>query len=55
VTVCTNHLALCHLVKGALPISVPQALADAEALVPKMAELEDHKVGLAAVDAGMIA
>ena len=55
VTVCTNHLALCHLVEDALPIAVSNALRDAEFLVPQMVELQDDRVGLSAVDAGMLA
>ncbi len=54
VTVCTNHLALCHLVEDALPRTVPEAVPDAELLVPKMVELQDDRIGLAAVDAGML-
>jgi hypothetical protein len=52
-TVCTNDLALCHLVEDALPVTIPQALCDAEFLVPEMVELQDHGVGLPAVQAWM--
>jgi hypothetical protein len=54
-TVCTNHLALCHLVEDALPIAVSYPLGNAELLVPEMVELEDHRVALSAIDAGMFA
>jgi hypothetical protein len=54
VTVCTNHLALCNLVKDALPTPVPKALSDAEFFVPEMVELEHDRVALAAIDAGML-
>ena len=54
-TVCTNDVALCHLVEDALPVSVPKALADPELLVAEMVELEDERIGLAAVDARMVA
>jgi hypothetical protein len=54
-TVCTNDLALCNLVEDALPIAVSDALGDAELLIPKVVELEDDKIGLAAVRAGMLA
>lgn len=55
VTVCTNHLALCNLVEHALPGAVAEALADREALVTQVVELEDHRIGLAAVDARVLA
>jgi hypothetical protein len=54
VTVCTNHLALCNLVEDALPVPVPEALADAEFIVPEMVELEHDWVALAAIDARML-
>jgi hypothetical protein len=38
-TVCTNHLALCHLVEDALPFSVSQARRDTELLVAKVVKL----------------
>lgn len=50
-TVCTNDLALCHLVEDALPLAVSEACGDAEFLVAEMIELEDDRVGLAAVHA----
>ena len=53
-TVCTNDLALANLVKDALPLAVPKPVPDAELLVAKMIELEDHWVSLPAVDAGML-
>jgi hypothetical protein len=54
-TVCTNDLALCNLVKDALPIPVSDALGDVEFLVAEVTELKHDRVGLAAVDAGMLA
>jgi hypothetical protein len=54
VTVCTNHLALCNLVKDVLPIAVSDAVGDAELLIPKMVELEHDGIALATVDAGML-
>lgn len=55
VTVCTNHVALCHLVEDALPFAVAKALPDAELLVAQVVELQDDRVSLSAVDAGMLA
>ena len=55
VTVCTNDLALCHLVENALPLAVSKAGGDAEFLVAEMVELQDNRVSLAAVCAGMLA
>jgi hypothetical protein len=55
VTVCTNHLALCHLVKNALPGSVPETGCNAELLVPEVVELENDRIALAAVRAGVLA
>ncbi len=54
-TVCTNHVALCDLVENRLPFAVADAFSDVEALVFEMVELEDQRVGLAAVDAGVFA
>jgi hypothetical protein len=54
-TVCTNDLALCHLVENALPGSVPQTRRNAELLVPKVVELEHDWIVLAAVRAGVLA
>ena len=54
-TVCTNHLALCHLVENALPGSVPETRSDAELLVPKVVELEHDRIALAAVRARVLA
>jgi hypothetical protein len=53
-TVCTNDLALCHLVEDALPIAVPEPLADPELLVPQVVELQHDWVLLAAIDARML-
>jgi hypothetical protein len=55
VTVCTNDVALCHLVEDALPVPVPNAAADPEILVSKVVELEDERIGLTAVSAWVIA
>jgi hypothetical protein len=54
-TVCTNDLALCHLIEDALPITVPKPLADSELLVPQVVELQHDWILLAAIDAGMLA
>ncbi len=54
-TVCTNDLALCHLVEDALPFAVSKALPDTELLVSEMVELEHDRVGLAAVRTRMLA
>ena len=54
-TVCTNHLALCHLVKHALPRPVSKARPDAELLVPEVVKLKDDGVGLTAVHARVFA
>jgi hypothetical protein len=54
-TVCTNDLALCNLVEDALPVAIPNALGDIEFLVPEMVELEDDRICLAAIGAGVIA
>lgn len=54
-TVCTNDLALCHLVENALPGSVSKAIADAELLVSQMVELEHDRIGLAAIHARVLA
>ena len=55
VTVCTNDVALGYLVEDALPASLPEALSDAELLVPEMVELKHDGVCLTAVGARMIA
>ncbi len=55
VTVCTNDVALCHLVEDAPPVPVPKAVADPEILVPKMVELEDERIGFTAVCTWMVA
>ena len=54
-TVCTNDLALCHLVEDALPGSLADPAADREFLVPQMIELEDDRVVLATVGARVLA
>jgi hypothetical protein len=49
VTVCTNHVAGGDLVEHGLPVVVAQAAGDVEVLLPEMVELEDERIGLAAV------
>ena len=53
-TVCTNDIALSHLVEDALPSAVAKALCDAEFLISKVIELEDDRIALAAVYAGVL-
>jgi hypothetical protein len=53
-TVCTNDLALCHLVEDALPLAVSQALPNAELLVAQVIELEHDRIRLSAVQAEML-
>jgi hypothetical protein len=54
-TVCTNDVALCNLVEDVLPIAVGQALRNSEQLVSQVVELENHRIALAAISAGMLA
>jgi hypothetical protein len=54
-TVCTNDLALCHLVEDALPLAVSKSGGDAEFLLAEMVELEHDRVGLTAVRARVLA
>jgi hypothetical protein len=54
-TVCTNHVALGHLVEDALPSAVSKALSNAKLLIPKVIELEDDRITLTAVDARVLA
>lgn len=54
-TVCTNRVALCNLVEDRLPAAVTDAFGDVEPLVSKMVELEDQRIGLAAIDARVLA
>jgi hypothetical protein len=54
-TVCTNDVALGDLVEDCLPVPVADALADREALVPEVVELQDERIALAAVCAWMLA
>jgi hypothetical protein len=51
VTICTNDLALGDLVEDGLPASPADARGDREFLVADVIELEDDRVGLAAVNA----
>src|ERR1700742_4687789 len=53
-TVCTNDVALGDLVEDRLPVTVAEALSDAEALVAQVVELEHERIALAAVDAGVL-
>jgi len=53
-TVCTNDVALCNLVEHVLPVPVRDPLGDREFLVPQVVELEDDRIALAAIDAGML-
>jgi hypothetical protein len=55
VTVCTNHLALVDLAKHSLPIPAPHPGGDSEFLTDQVIELQDYRVCLPAVDAGMLA
>jgi hypothetical protein len=50
-TVCTNDLALCHLVEDTLPLAISKTRCDTEFLVAQMVELQDNRVSLAAVHA----
>ena len=54
-TVCTNHVALCNLVEDRLPAAITDAFGNVEPLVGKMVELEDQRIGLAAIDARVLA
>jgi len=54
-TVCTNDLALCNLVKDALPVPISNSLGDVEFLVPEMIELKHDRIDLPAVGARMLA
>jgi hypothetical protein len=54
-TVCTNYLALRNLVEHVLPASAAKALGDAELFVAKVVELEDDRIALATVHAGVLA
>lgn len=54
-TVCTNDVALGHLVEDALPPAVSKPLSDGELLVAKVIELEDDRIALAAADTRVLA
>ena len=54
-TVCTNNLALADLAEYGLPVSTPQPGGDSEFLAGQVIELQDHRVCLPAIDAGMLA
>jgi len=54
-TVCTNDLALCNLVKHVTPFAVSDADGDREFLVSKVVELEDDRIGLSAINTGVVA
>ncbi|MGH2878078.1 MAG: hypothetical protein ACRDK4_00490 [Solirubrobacteraceae bacterium] len=49
-----HDLALGDLIDDGVPGVRSQSCADVEALVPEVVELQDERVGLAAVDAGMV-
>jgi hypothetical protein len=49
VTVCTNDLALRNLVAQSSQVAVPQTFGDIELFIPKVVELQDERVCLAAV------
>ena len=50
--VCTNDVTRGYLVEYRLPFPVAQVCGDIEVLVPAMIELQEKRVGLAAVNAG---
>jgi hypothetical protein len=52
-TVCANHIALRNLVEDGLPAAPADASGDGELLFAEMIELEDDRIGLAAIDAWM--
>ncbi len=51
VTVCTDYVTRGDLVEHCLPVAGAYAYRDGEVLVSKMVELQDERVGLAAVNA----
>jgi hypothetical protein len=53
VTVGADHLTLFHLIEDALPVASVEPLADGKAFLSEVIELQDERIGLAAVDAGM--
>jgi hypothetical protein len=55
VAVCANDIALGDLVKDGLPAAPADACGDGELLVAEVIELENDRIGLAAVGAGMTA
>ena len=52
--VTTHDLALCDLSENALPVSIRKRAADVERLVGEVVELEDDRVSLPAVQAGVL-
>lgn len=54
-TVCTNDVALGDLVDYGGPVAVAQAFGDVEPLGSDVVELEHERIGLAAVDARLLA
>jgi hypothetical protein len=52
-TVCTNDVALCHLIEHALPVAISESGPDAELLVTEVVELEHERIALFAVDTGV--
>jgi hypothetical protein len=55
VTVCTNHLALCHLVENGLPCPVSKARPNAKGFVSEVIELKHDRIVLSAIDTWMLA
>jgi hypothetical protein len=54
-TVCTNDVALCNLVEHVVPIAISDASRDREFLVAQVVELQHDGIGLAAIDARVVA
>jgi hypothetical protein len=55
VTVCTNDVALCNLIEHVAPITAPDAGRNRKSFISEVIELEHDGIGLAAVDARMVA
>jgi hypothetical protein len=50
-TVCTNDVALCNLIKDCLPVPIPDRLRDPEGLFAKVVEFEHAGISFAAIRA----
>jgi hypothetical protein len=50
-TVCTNDVALCNLIKNRLPVPIPDRLRDPEGLFAKVVEFEHAGIRFAAIRA----